>query len=138
MKKIIILSLLCGCFLCSCGDGNKEKKNEPTAIDSVNTAVSPDASYTPVEFQSDSEVRQFLAFKKFSNSSGWIAFNRDGGMIDGEALNLTEINIISPEKTELKIEIPKMKLNGLLILNQTEEGVTITDSKTGKIYKLNN
>ena len=103
MKKITILSFCCAFLLLSCGDGNREKNNDSTAIDSVNKVASPESSYTPVELKSEAEVRQFLAFKKFSNSSGWIAFNRDGGMIDGEAFILTGIVIKSPEKTELTI-----------------------------------
>lgn len=137
MKKFTIFSMLCACLLISCTKGGQEKKIDSTATDSVEVTAPSGNHYTPVEFKSDAEVKAFLAFKKFSNSSGWIAFNRDGGMIDGEEFRLTKINITSPEKTELTIEIPKMNLTGLLILSQTEEGVEITDSKTEKKYKLN-
>lgn len=101
---------------------------EETRVDSKNLSS--------VRFFSADDVREFLKFTAFSSTGGRIAFATDGGTLDSEPFNITDIKVISPVEAEIAVSLPKMGLDGTFTLSIADGKATIEDKKSKRVYKM--
>ena len=119
---------------CNSGSG---KSDSSDITDTASARIEDsDDDYSALTFNSPDEVREFLNFKKFDYAHGYIAFNGNGGVLDGEAFNVDDIAVKDSKTAEISIIVPKMNLSGKYTLKITDAGVILEDEKSHTTYKL--
>ncbi|MDE6297617.1 MAG: hypothetical protein K2L89_07190 [Muribaculaceae bacterium] len=112
-----------------------------TLSDSVNNLQDSDessADYSDIVFNSPQNVMEFIHFKRFEDSHGFVAFNGKGGVIADEAFNTDSVIVKDKKSAEIFISVPKMKMTGTLLLKVEEKRVILVDEETKADYKLIN
>ncbi|MDE5869811.1 MAG: hypothetical protein K2H18_06225 [Muribaculaceae bacterium] len=122
--------------LTSCGSDNNKKVTDSTMNDSI--VVESDEDYSDVVFNSPQNVMEFIHFKRFEDSHGFVAFNGKGGVIADEAFNTDSVIVKDKKSAEIFISVPKMKMTGTLLLKVEEKRVILVDEETKADYKLVN
>lgn len=139
MKKIftiITACLIAAIMLISCNSNGGQADGSANPDRDSLLIEEPGDDYSGLTFGSADDVREFLSFKKFDYAHGYIAFNGNGGVLDGEPFNVTDIAVKNGKRAEISITVPKMNLSGTYILKVTDSGVSLEDEKSHTTYKL--
>ncbi|MDE5791087.1 MAG: hypothetical protein K2H96_07670 [Muribaculaceae bacterium] len=139
MKKIFTILTTCliaGFVLVSCNSATGKSASSDSAVSDSTLIEQPTDDYSATSFSSPDEVREFLNFKKFDYAHGYIAFNGNGGVLDGEPFNVTDIALKNDRTAEISITVPKMNLSGVFTLKVADHGITLEDEKSHTTYKL--
>ena len=129
----VLLAISALLSLVSCGAG-KGEGSDRLQSDSIVEESRKKSPY--ISFKSAEEVREFLNFKKFSDGDRYIAFNGNGGVIDNEAFNITDVKLMGDNNAVISINVPKPDLSGKFILKVSGSDVTILDEESKTTYKL--